>query len=142
MRFRGKRIHFGEWAYGYYHKNTLGNSYITEITQDNSAPCSPKPKDSREYKVDPQTVSQYIGVKGSNGYDIFVGDIVKDDTNIAIVKFGKYQANNNRSYSNERAYGFYLEFISHKGIIDHATNLEYYEVIGNIHDNPELLKAD
>jgi hypothetical protein len=72
---------------------------------------------------------------------LVVGNILKDDTNIAIIKFGKYKANNNKLYNNEETYGFYLEYISHKGVIDHATNVEYWEVIGNIKDNPELLET-
>ncbi len=82
---------------------------------------------------------QGTGMQSANNRDIFDGDIVKDDSNIAIVRFGKYQANNNRIYSNEVAYGFYLEYLSHKGVIDHATKLEYYDVIGNIYENPELI---
>lgn len=80
-------------------------------------------------------------IESANHKMIFEDDIVKDDTNIAIVRFGKYQANNNHAYSNEVAYGFYLEFISHRGVIDHATKLKYYEVIGNVLDNPEMLKV-
>jgi len=92
------------------------------------------------FKVDYKWM-QCIGLRNCNGRDIFEGDIVKDDTNIAVVRFGEYQANNNHSYSNEAAYGFYLEYISHKGVIDHATNVKYYEVIGNIFENPELIAS-
>lgn len=81
--------------------------------------------------------NQSTNKESLNHKTVFVNDIVKDDTNIAVVRFGEYQANNNRMYNNEVAYGFYLEFLS--GVIDHATNLDDYEVIGNIYENPELL---
>lgn len=88
---------------------------------------------------DMDSVMQSRECKDLNGNDIYEGDIVKEDTNIAIVRFGEYQANNNRMYQSETAYGFYLEYLSHKGVIDHATKLNWYEVIGNIYENPELL---
>ena len=82
---------------------------------------------------------QGTGMRSTNNRDIFDGDIVKDDNNVAIVRFGEYQANNNRIYYNEVAYGFYLEYLSCKGVVDHATKLKYWEVIGNIYENPELI---
>ncbi|RCX20895.1 putative phage protein (TIGR01671 family) [Anaerobacterium chartisolvens] len=80
------------------------------------------------------------GIESYNRKTIFENDIVKDDTNIYVVRFGNYKANNNRIYNNEVAYGFYIESLSHKGVIDHATRIEYYEVIGNIYENPEFLE--
>lgn len=147
-KFRGKRIdnnpyaNNGDWVYGGILTTVLGEkcNRVDIVNFD------------KEYLsfynivVDEKTCGQYTGVKDCKrteeypkGQEIYEGDIVKDDTNVAIVRFGKYRANNNQLYNNEFAYGVYLEFLSHKGVIDHATNINYYEVIGNIHDNKELL---
>jgi len=77
------------------------------------------------------------------GHPIYEGHILKDDSNIYVVNFGKYQADNNRAYNNEFAYGFFIEYKLPKNInevIDHATRIQYDEIIGHEFENPELLK--
>jgi hypothetical protein len=74
------------------------------------------------------------------GKPIYEGHILKDDSNTYVVRFGEYQANDNHIYNNEVAYGFYIEYISHPGVIDHATRIEYGTIIGHELENPELLK--
>jgi len=77
------------------------------------------------------------------GCPIYEGHIIKDDSNIYVVRFGKYQANNNIAYNNEFAYGFCIEYISPKSIaeiIDHATYISYGTIIGHELENPELLE--
>ena len=85
-------------------------------------------------------VCRFTGRRDYKNKEIYEGHILKDDSNIYIIRFGNYKANNNKSYSNEPAYGFYIEYISHKGVIDHATRIEYGTIIGNEFENPELLK--
>lgn len=82
---------------------------------------------------------QCTGFKDMNKNLVFENDVVQEDTNIAVVKFGFYTANNNKSYYNQEAYGFYLEYISHSGVIDHVSDFGCWEIKGNIYENPELL---
>lgn len=94
--------------------------------------------------VIPSTVGQYTGLTDKNGVKIFEGDIVKCTDTIndfefnAVVEFG----NPNGEYN----WGYQLKFISGEESnfdilcwVDMKETGAYIEIIGNIHDNPELL---
>ena len=80
--------------------------------------------------VIPETVGQYTGLTDKNGKKIFEGDIIKAD---------------NWLHQNMKIYTIVFEnsgfYAKHKDEdcwnFDHLENIE---IIGNIHDNPELLK--
>lgn len=122
--FRGKRIDNGEWVYGNYaFTDVNGKKYF--IFQN-------KPL---EHEVIPETVGQYTGLTDKNGMKVFEGDIcwcrmMYDDGNIYdvgvyVVEWYKENAMFTLASPNkELEFGFLAD----------------YEVIGNIHDNPELLK--
>lgn len=95
--------------------------------------------------VIPETVGQCTGSKDKNGKLIFEGDIVKiTDRNVcfetmAVIEFG----NPNGLYN----WGWQLKPLENKPFaieILHWVDMEdsgaFIEVIGNIHDNPELLQ--
>lgn len=55
------------------------------------------------------------------------------------LKYGKYRD----CESNEDGYGWYFEYTHRKGCAGFdGTENEYVNIIGNIHDNPELLKGE
>lgn len=96
-------------------------------------------------EVDYQTIGQYTGLTDKNGKKIFEGDIVKcTDTKYdydftAVVLFG----NPNGRYN----WGFQLQQVSGtKANTDILLWVEmeetgaFIEVIGNIHDNPEIIR--
>lgn len=97
------------------------------------------------YEVIPETVGQYTGLKDKYGNKIFEGDIIKEDFEIGVVKFGSYETPY-RDWSVitqdifTKHIGFYINWIT----LDYRKDIGYWQnkikVIGNIHDNPELLK--
>lgn len=114
--FRGKRVDNGEWVYGnYIHTDCYkeANDYIRQ-------------NETFGHAVDPSTVGQYIGLTEKNGKKIFEGDIV------AHVKFPDEPA-----LICWHETGFAIKGLWYES--DISRYIKHIEVIGNIHDNPELI---
>ena len=145
--FRGKRIDNGEWVDGYYYESKISGCFI----------LSPKIKvrkkdgvvinDSFEvFEVIPETVGQFTGLTDKNDKKIFEGDIVHAvyqvgyvgcknvDYGIGVVKYCA-------SYYGGASYE--IDIIGDSGSRVFTASLENgVEVIGNIHDNPELIGGE
>lgn len=124
--FRGKRLDNGEWVEGFIvaiRGNTYPNGFemitVDGINYDELDSYIP---DFISYAVDPSTVGQHTGLTDKNGKRIFEGDILTlRGGRPRVVRF-EYGA-------------FILE--------DSSIPMRFankFEVIGNIHDNPELLE--
>lgn len=142
--FRGKRLDNEKWIYGDLLR--LGGNLRTFIFTDEDCISQFAEKAYRLQKeVDPATVGQYTGLKDKNDKKIWMGDIFKDDRGVVRSVFrvpGGFAFEDNPA-----AFGY-----------DHRSPLYPYspladlqsaswlsqccEVIGNIHDNPELLKTE
>ena len=119
--FRGKRTDNGTWTCGYLFC-TWERAYLCWGTT-NSVPIMEE--------VIPETVGQYTGLTDKNGKKIFEGDIVTGYFNHEkIVGYIFYGGNAQFFIQRDGIYGIGLD------------NSDcWLEVIGNIHDNPELLKV-
>ena len=130
IKFRGKRIDNGEWVYGYYWTNEIGNHFIKAIkSKDDNFVSNPTTND---FEVNPETVGQYTGLEDKNGTKIFEGDITNHHSHKTTVSW-KWSENYNQICGVE-ADGTHRFYFS----ID-SVNLE---IIGNIHDNPELVEEE
>jgi uncharacterized phage protein (TIGR01671 family) len=130
IKFRGKSIETGEWIYG----DLASNLWI--VTKTKTSVCEiiimPKDGDCQEdlifEPVIDKTVGQLTGLKDKNGKEIYENDIVQEHKNIGKIIFdeGKMRIDWGTNI------GFYSDSLWH-----HRQGLK---VIGNIHENPELLK--
>lgn len=122
--FRGKCGYNDEWVEGFYYQAKLYRSdkelchYITIPHPESDG----QPSD--HIMVHPETVGQFTGLTDKNGKKIFEGDIVKDTTDGVIREV---------FYSDGSA--MFLKKGILKSCLGNPFNLE---IIGNIHDNPEL----
>ena len=87
----------------------------------------------------PETVGQYTGLTDRNGKRIFEGDICKfkrfNDVHVGKVVFNVTTASFIMWY--QPIVGAYGEKATQKMLLSVC---DYIEIIGNIHDNPELLE--
>ena len=135
--FRGKSVINNKWVEGYYYKSKMLQHEAK--LYDFIAIPHPEIEDrgNDNYMIFPETLGQYTGLVDKNGMKIFEGDILKDD-------WGKIY----KVIFTLKSCSFMVECM--------ITPNEYetgryrigevwcktIEVIGNIHDNPELLEAE
>lgn len=129
--FRGKRVDNGEWAEGALIFADDIFAYICpDMTDVSYGDNGNRMRIGCWYQVDPSTVGQYTGLT-ANGKRIFEGDIF--EWGYAGVKEFRYVVAYDAdvaSFVGNRHYGF----VSLNGI--------EIEIIGNIHDHPELMEVD
>ena len=108
--FRGKRTDNGEWVFGF------PISFCAALTVEGIETW-----DGERHPINESTVGEYTGLADKNGKRIFEGDVVSTLTG--------------KSYEVMFANG---------GFLMNGTAIPFkfvckFEVIGNIHDNPELI---
>lgn len=132
IKFRGKCERSDEWCYG-----SLVDYGYDEMPEIQGFDVFREGNDNwKEIKVIPETVGQFTGLYDKNGKEIYEGDIGKTK------EYGKFLGDKNFSgYDHFEVLlengGFRLE---NEERIFNLTNNSHIEVIGNVHDNPELLK--
>lgn len=135
--FRAKRLDNGEWVEGYFVKK-IDPLFKTEICfiliQEYDKSCidgTPTVLKSEMtwYRVIPETVGQYTGLTDKNGKKIFEGDILRLD----YIGVNAFVAFDKEKFGVLR--GWHKKFVP-LDVLANAT----LEVIGNIHDKPELLE--
>lgn len=141
--FKGKRKDNGEWVEGYYLKHET-KCYICPVICDVSyGDNGNRIRFGCWYVVDPETVCQYINKDDINGTKIFEGNILRYfDNEIQVVEwnkeFGQIMLHTYSEYEHKKGKKVLKEIHDGWHYLDDYP-LEEMCIIGNIHDNPELL---
>lgn len=125
IKFRAKNLD-GEWVYGFYveeERQTINGFEKKHFIVN----------DGHDY-VKPETVSQFTGLYDKDGKEIYEGDILQ-------LKYsdGSYHSSS-VYYAQQKGYWAVDVSINERIILGYIDRTRLV-VIGNIHDNPELLKG-
>ena len=130
--FRGKRADNGEWVEGDVLQTRYHSGHI-EYQIMSQTPVS------SAYPVLSETIGQYTGLTDKNSKKIFEGDICRfkrfNDIYVGKIIFNVKTASFVMWY--QSIVGAYSEKATHKMLLSVCDDIE---IIGNIHDNPELLE--
>jgi uncharacterized phage protein (TIGR01671 family) len=123
IKFRGVSTVKNEFVYGQLLEDTNKFYIITN--------------NALQYEIDPETVGQFTGLTDKNGKEIYEGDIIRhnDYSNGAYLS-GNQPQRISKVVVSDLFNGCKLHGL---GFELSKKQLELTEVIGNIHQNPELL---
>lgn len=136
IKFRGQTTK-KEWVYGSLYIGELDGQEYSAIMNNKTTSIAKDLPDRIDLAFDrgdvhivyPATVGQYTGLKDNFGKEIYEGDIV-------ICRYG---------YCGNPRYKTHEEIVAvsyRQGIHNiYSSDIYEFEIIGNIHDNPELLNG-
>ena len=136
--FRAKRIDNGEWVEGLL-IIMWGEYHITHKNNENLA-----------FPIVEDTISQYTGLNDKNGNKIWENDVLSDDDMLSVVRWDdleeRFVIDDYGTKGCLMEYGF-DECMGEYGVVDtygfdDFCSMQSFEVIGNIFDNPELVKGE
>ncbi len=124
IKFRGKRIDNGEWIFGDIVTNfEYGISILTNLSHVDGAEFN-----CDVFGVIPESVGQFTGLKDDAEKDIYEGDIVEMTDGVFAIEWNDDKC--------------VMQFSEGSPINDENTYGMGKVIIGNLTDNPELLKSE
>ena len=116
--FRGKRISNSKWVEGFMYSQ----HFPLGFRDDFYIRCY-----DTDYLVIPETVGQYTGLTDKNGVRIFEGDIVDYISSDVL--------------GNPKTGTIIVEDMTDYDTMIYLNHSDELQIIGNIHDNPDILKG-
>ena len=124
IKFRGKSEDNSEWFYGFlqkYQEKHASRLCICAVSVRTW-------KDALLYSVRPDTVGQFTGLLDKNGNEIYEGDILDFNGIIVEIRFVR------------GVFAFLVKGDLDEELCGDCRTELFAKVIGNVYDNPELLK--
>ena len=145
--FRGKGVNDNAWHVGSLLKVTVSEqTYFLIIGPDFAQGFDFRLKVTQHALVDPETVGQYTGISDRKSMPVFEGDIIKshyanatksDFVEPVVFHNGKF-CGEKRLSGGGKAWAPLWDGVPHVSF-DKSVYMDSLEIIGNIHDNPEIL---
>ncbi|MEK5038810.1 YopX family protein [Sporosarcina sp. FSL K6-3457] len=146
-KFRGRCRETGDWMYGSYVKTAVGMHYI--LPQNLIANVIP------QTVVDEKTIGQYVGLRAKFNLEIFDGDITELKIDGEVRRFVVRLKTVVREVVSHPSFDDDTAKVAITGVIfewngfelfpcvdeNRKSDVEDMVIIGNVHDNPELLEV-
>ena len=129
IKFRGRDLD-GKWQYGQLFIYPDGGVHIIDMDGYDDL------EDETVIQVDKDTVGQFTGLLDNNGKEIFEGDIIEENRGYC-VKDGI-----RTDFIFHSVVFWYKSGFMHKGPGIFSDSFDNVKIIGNVHDNPDLLEVE
>ena len=138
IKFRGFNRKNNEWLHGFYLQNRGWHFVCPDEFAVN--------KSWDDYQVDPETVGQFTGLLDENGKEIYEGDILDSLKGRFVIGWGNEHCGFEvlQPCRGKLLYlsDLYEDMTASEDTTEYEPDKSEWEwsIIGNIHDNPELIK--
>lgn len=124
IKFRGNRVDEGGWVFGCLDSNPLmqGRTLVTSYDANRSY----------VYEVLSETVGQFTGLSDCNGVEIYEGDVIS---------YPEYYVGDSKIKTGVEAVEYDAPGFNDILNLGYGGYPDWVKVIGNIHEDPELLEA-